>query len=510
MYKFDQTILIMRNFLLVLLSVLFINTASHAQRVAVDSAKVVCDISSSTGAIPFYLQQCDKGTFWGIYISKKTSGITHNSVSGEITIQRRDTGSLAVIDSMIITGAAAIQETENDAFGNLYILAYATQAVQVDNNTTIATDKHFLVKLNAAMQVQWVNDSAAGDKMAISPDGNHLYVAGDHKGFSGTPTLYVLNSNGMVTQTKALTGLGYIADIKTNNNGDIFFSGACSDQSAQLDTVNASHSFSYDLYYGKIGSNLTAEWIKIMEDFTCPQPWLNIDANGNLLFYSQLNKSNTLGQFTLNTAAGNEFIFASTTPSGNVNFANDAPGATHKAKALQNRGRGLTTLGNNAAVMIFHGGNNDTINWSSSVQTISNIWTGQATIIEYDINTGQPTMATIPKYGTFISYRDIMYLDNGDLLVTNGTGDSTLQLTKLRLPSTNSIKTISTTTLKVYPNPTSGVVHFSEPISGSIYDIVGKQLSTFEQSRTINITTLPSGVYYIRTIGGVSIKVEKL
>lgn len=498
----------MRKFLLILLSVFFLNIG-YAQRVAVDSVKIICDITPSTSTTPFYLQQSDKGTFWAIYINKKVGGITHNSISGEIRIERRDTGSLSVVDSMTITGSAAIQETEHDASGNLYLLAYATKIVQIDNNTTIDAGKHFLMKLSAGMQVQWVNDSAAGDKIAISPNGNHLYVAGDHKGFGNTPTLYALNNNGIVTQTKALTGLGYIADIKTNDNGDVFFSGSCSNQSAQLDTVDASHSFSYDLYYGKIGSNLTAQWIKIMEDFTCPQPWLDMDANGNLLFYAQLNKSNTLGQFTLNTSAGNEFIFASTTPSGAVNYAKDAPGATHKAKALFNDARGVTTKANDAAVMILHGGHNDTIDWSGSVRSISNVWTGQSTIIEYDINTGQPTMATVPRYGTYIYYRDMMYLDNGDLLVTNGTGDSTMQLTKLRAPSTNNIKIVNAAILKVYPNPTSGVVHFSQPISGSIYDILGKRLSKFEQSRTINMTTLPSGIYYIRTDEGTSIKLQK-
>lgn len=498
----------MYRLLLVFLLAITINNAL-AQRTAIDSVKLMCDVSPSTSTTKLFLQQADKGTFWTIYINKKAGSTTSYGIGGNIRIERRDTATLALVDSMTITGTTSILETENDAAGNLYLLGYANKTIKLGNDT-VAAGKHFLVKINAGLQTVWVNDTIKGDMFAVSPDATKIYVAGEHSGFSGDLSIYKLNASGIISQTKVLYDIGYIGDLTANDNGEVFFSGSCSGQTAQLDTVDASHNYSYDLYYGKLSNDLTAEWIKIMEDFTCPQPWLDIDANGNVLMYSTLNKSNTLGGFTLNAATGKEFIFASTTPAGVVNFANDAPGATHSTKTLVGNGRGMATMGNTAAIMILHGGNNDTINWSNNVQTISNIWGGQTEILEYDISTGTPIMASYAPFNIYYYYRDIMYLDNGDILITNGTGtDSIMQITKLRAPSTNTVRTISRTTLKVYPNPSSGIVHFSQAISGGIYNIVGKRLGNINNSSTIDISALPSGIYYIKTTDGSSIKLQK-
>jgi|GEM_PF-2107431 len=56
--------------------------------------------------------------------------------------------------------------------------------------------------------------------------------------------------------------------------------------------------------------------------------------------------------------------------------------------------------------------------------------------------------------------------------------------------------------VKVYPNPTSSQLNFSEPTDAAIYDATGARVRVVRSSTTVDIADLASGVYYIRTTGG--------
>lgn len=61
--------------------------------------------------------------------------------------------------------------------------------------------------------------------------------------------------------------------------------------------------------------------------------------------------------------------------------------------------------------------------------------------------------------------------------------------------------------ISLFPNPTSGVVNFNETQFGiSVYNNMGKELLNInEQNTTYDLSSLPSGVYFIRTKGVQSI-----
>lgn len=55
---------------------------------------------------------------------------------------------------------------------------------------------------------------------------------------------------------------------------------------------------------------------------------------------------------------------------------------------------------------------------------------------------------------------------------------------------------------ELYPNPTSGTITFSEPISGELMDVTGKVVLGFSQAKTIDLSTLSKGIYTVRTETG--------
>lgn len=493
----------MRNLLLIIFSCCSVLPV-WGQRTAVDSVKLTCTGATGTAGSFNAIALADAGRFWTVYVKDKVGGILSHGWNGNLRIEKRDTANLQVTDSLTFTGTAALMEAETDDMGNLYVLLYIHDTLRVDNNTLISkAQSHMLAKITPAMQVEWVNSDIEGDNFGVSPDGKRLYLRADHNGGSQTVDMYKLDATGNVVQTKPINKIGYIADVATNAAGDVFFTGSCSSQGAQLDTVDASCSFTYSLYLAKLDSNMVCVWIKILQDFTCPPPWLETDDNGNVLWYSNLNKANTLGQYNMDVSQ-QEFLFASAGTSGSVNFAIDVPGKGHKVLPAKYDAKGMATHGNLAAVAVLHHGMKDTIDWNNNVQTESDIWGGKPVILETDLTTGQVVDATYLDYNAGYFYGSLLYLNNGDLLVVNTSNtDKYIQITRLRKPGTTHITPGEKDSFTLYPNPTSGVVRFSKPLTGSIYSITGIRVMDVNNTRTADLGGEPDGIYYLRTTEGV-------
>lgn len=57
-------------------------------------------------------------------------------------------------------------------------------------------------------------------------------------------------------------------------------------------------------------------------------------------------------------------------------------------------------------------------------------------------------------------------------------------------------------TFTAYPNPTSGIIHLSQPASGQVLDLSGRSLMSFSNVRSLDLSNLASGSYVVRTVDG--------
>lgn len=73
-----------------------------------------------------------------------------------------------------------------------------------------------------------------------------------------------------------------------------------------------------------------------------------------------------------------------------------------------------------------------------------------------------------------------------------------------------SVSSIANTSFQYSPNPTTGFVYFTESVSGSVYTITGTHIADVQDVKSIDLTEQPTGVYYLRTVEGIVIKVKKL
>ena len=53
--------------------------------------------------------------------------------------------------------------------------------------------------------------------------------------------------------------------------------------------------------------------------------------------------------------------------------------------------------------------------------------------------------------------------------------------------------------LNAYPNPTNSKLNFRSKISGRLFDLLGNEVSRFNQQSEIDISHLTNGVYFLQT-----------
>ena len=55
---------------------------------------------------------------------------------------------------------------------------------------------------------------------------------------------------------------------------------------------------------------------------------------------------------------------------------------------------------------------------------------------------------------------------------------------------------------KIYPNPASREIRFTETTDVAIYDVTGKRVKVARQAQFVNVESLPAGIYYVRNANG--------
>jgi len=128
-------------------------------------------------------------------------------------------------------------------------------------------------------------------------------------------------------------------------------------------------------------------------------------------------------------------------------------------------------------------------------------------IVEYDIETGNFWQYNTTENKYECSYtRTLAITDNGQYLIATNSPENTVSI--IEIPHNSIYESASTDFIRVFPNPTSGILNISfekqmnEDYAFEIYNCIGSLLYKTlrvkpETNFTIDLTEYPKGQYYI-------------
>ncbi|MCF8459745.1 MAG: hypothetical protein K9G46_03405 [Flavobacteriales bacterium] len=139
-----------------------------------------------------------------------------------------------------------------------------------------------------------------------------------------------------------------------------------------------------------------------------------------------------------------------------------------------------------------------TLNCESNSLNYLNVANGSNTNVTYFNALNNPDLTCIQ-------------VDNVAYSTTNWTSVSSWSTfnTYCTPPITVGVDEAESQAFEMFPNPTTGTLHFSEAIAGQLLDVTGKILIQFPISRTLDLSTLAEGVYLIRSNSGAVSRIVK-
>ena len=137
-----------------------------------------------------------------------------------------------------------------------------------------------------------------------------------------------------------------ISSVSVDNEGYIYTAGSCANANSKFANVTVPATFSYTTYVAKYSPTGVYQWVKYVQDITCPDPQVKAKSQNEVYFSSTLN-----GAYAFDTiiaegpTGGYDFFIAKLNATGNYQWVREIPG-TGRAFVGKRNYLNLDTAGN--------------------------------------------------------------------------------------------------------------------------------------------------------------------
>lgn len=431
-----------------------------------------------------------------------------------------------IVFTKTFNGTGAIFDLQSDTEGNTLVVLGFQDNITL-NNTTLTADVPFqtklvLVKLDSSGNLQWyyepVMENAeewdiVTDFRSVTTDSNNnIYIAYDN--FNNS-FITKISPEGDDLLTITQTSVNRITSVSTDKNGNIYAAGSCPMVNAQFAGVSVSpgEGFNYNTYVVKYNSNGEYQWVKYVEDITCPEPQVVAYSPDEIYFSSYL-----FGNFMfddITTQGGNtfgDFFLAKLNSNGVYQWVREIPGLEGNAELGKRKFLNVDDTGN-----IYLGGKTRwETDWGNGTITNTEGFSSDALVLKYNPEGDLMLVKTITGAGES-RVDNIMVSQSGDIFIA-GMGNGTTNFDNIiyeaddfenfsylakMIPGSLGMDENYTSALAVYPNPASDYLHINglrENVEVTIYNTLGQQVKSFElkPDENINIQDLSKGTYLIK------------
>lgn len=475
-------------------------------------------VFNSLPALIGYPTTCD--AFGNIYVT----GFTNNSynyteIYGDLFYNKYDNlGQL--LFSKTITGKAQVYDIQSDSSGNIYVAAAYIESITIDN-TTISTNlqglRPLLLKFDSSGELLWniemstFNSSINHFKSITIDSADMVYICYDNYNYS-----YVkkLDASGNVLLTIEQQNVNIISSVSVDNEGYIYTAGSCANSNSKFANVLVPATFSYNTYVAKYSPTGVYQWVKFVQDITCPDPQVTAKSQDEVYFSSTLNGAYSFGTIIAQGPNGGyDFFITKLNSTGTFQWVREAPG-NGKAFVGKRNYLNIDATGN----VYFAGSTYGTVNWENNITTVSTFYQ-EGLVLKYDPN-GTVLMAKIAGGVDTDRFDGVTTNTLGDIFVSGiARGSSNFDAIQILEPdpykfypilakinnSNLNYSQFDHETYIVYPNPTKDSFNIKNAkmyTKGEIYTILGNKIKTFEVNESpISIRELANGTYFIKIEG---------
>jgi len=448
----------------------------------------------------------------------KDNPVLHGHVFGHV-FYNKYTQNGELLFSKTFVGVAILNQMVTDSEGNILLAVEHLGSLEFEGLTIPASSpfpQHVFLKMSPDGHILWhrilfIPDLDVSSFQSIAVDKfNNIYLGYDNY---GDCYIQKLSPTGEEISQIVQSNVNRITGLSVDPDGNIYTAGSCANINSTYAGVPQPTELSYTIYLAKYNSDGVFQWIKYVEDITCPEPKVKAFNANEIYFSSSLFIGVQLDDLIVDgpSTGGTDFFIAKLDGSGNYLWAREVPGNG----SVEPGSRDNLTIdkqGNVYMCGVISGGMTE---WGNGIVTNTNTFNNyEALVLKY--NADGLIQLAVTAGGNLNDNASSISVDAEGAIYTSGMvrGDasfgnvSILQdnefhytpfLTKITA-TILSTKHPATSSVHIYPNPASDLVYIDipdKPIRLSMYSINGQQIQFKMQDNQLDLSAIVSGVYVL-------------
>ena len=472
-----------------------------------------------------YTTACDPAG--NVYLAGfKDNAFDYNEVYGDVYYNKYTTDG-TLLFSQTFTGKAAVFNIAADSQGNT-VLALSYIDEMTIGETTFTQEPNvepdrIIIKLDADGNVLWhktlhasgFDFDAVTHFNGVTVDANdNVYAAYDNYMYSYI-TKYSPEGDELATITQQ--NVNMVSSVAVDTEGNIYGAGSCASEMATYAGVLAGTDITYNTYVVKYSPEGVFQWVRYIDDITCPMPIVLARTPNEVYVSSFLFTNEDIGGIGIEGPGQmfEDFYLAKLNSQGEFQWVREVEGAGKGAPGNRNFAK-LDTNGN----VYFAGYAGGSIQWAYNITTtVEGFSNNDAFVVKYGPD-GQVLFAQNWGSNGLDRVDGITVNNDGEIFISgmvNGAGsfggfpfESTdweykPYLAKLTQPTAGTHNPEAKTAV-LYPNPTTdylNITGLTGTVRGSVMNVMGQKVMDFstDSSSPVNVALLPEGTYFV-TIKG--------
>ncbi len=457
-----------------------------------------------------------------VYLSGfKDTPFIYDSIYGNVFLNKYDTNGQQLF-TKTISGKVTVYDMVADTSGNIIVSAGWLESAAFGTMNLSSNHQEvqpLTMKFDGAGNLLWYfqppvdqNGIAAFSETIATDLTNNVYV-----GYNADISSYIakLSPDGSLLMTIAQENTRNVTSVSVDNAGNIYAAGSCSDINSHYAGVAVPALTGYNTYVVKYSPAGVYQWLRYVEDVTCPGPKVAARTPDAVYFSSYLFGAFDFGAIHAEGPTGSlntDFFITKLNATGTFQWMREVPGEGYAVPGNRN------FLSVDANDNVYFGGRaSGTTDWGNGFTTsIDGFSNNDVIVLKYDSSGALQLVKTaggesedrVDGIGTdsvgniFVSGMAAANSNFGDFSHNAGDFQSYPFLTKigsglLNTPQNDSPKPV------LYPNPANDHFYVSGIdglIQGSIFNPLGQKVMDFalENNDPINIGRLAKGCYVVK------------